>query len=97
MNIPAGNSNAALIVVLVLSVIGMIAVRLIKSRKPVIAGFKMEIIYLCIYAFLGGNLFMYFLTTSPASDWLWGIALLSVFSGGFVLRLISLFKQMGRD
>ncbi len=72
------------------ALVSLIVVRILGARKTGASAVKFEVIYLLIYAFFGGVLFSFFLT-NPGMG-IVALLVLATFTGGFILRLIPLFR-----
>jgi hypothetical protein len=89
------SSSSGLLVYLLIACLAALAIiRFIKSRKKDGAALVMEVVYLCIYAFMGGIFLCFILEKLPAGDWLWAILFLVLYWGGFLIRSFPLFKQL---
>jgi hypothetical protein len=74
----------------------MVALRLLKARKKGIQAVMLEMLYLCVYCFLGGTMFFFGMTQidGPFSEGIWILLMLVVFWLGFAMRAFALYRML---
>jgi undecaprenyl pyrophosphate phosphatase UppP len=73
---------------------GLLLLRIFRSGKKGGAALVLDVLYLCLYCFLGGIVIFYVMAFVNQSDWLWGVAFCVMFWGGFFLRALPLFRHL---
>ena len=83
-----------LVYILIACLVVLVLLRFLKSKREGGRALIMEIMYLCVYAFMGGIFLCFILEKLPSADWLWGVMFLFLFWGGFIIRSLPLFKSL---
>jgi uncharacterized membrane protein YcaP (DUF421 family) len=86
--------NTSIVLIATFCAAAMIIVRIAGRRKTGGKAIFMELLYLFFYAFMGGAVFYFSLSSMYGGDIMWAIGFFFFFWGGFSIRAFKIYKML---